>query len=420
MADYLIAQEKCFGCRLQYVGYDKKRLELEVPESNSKRADGRYQLEGQRKGAKPVRRFSTAETRQYLKSMQQAEERRNQVLKDLQRRMFEKFSKKYDLWKACIDLIAILDCLSSLAIYGQGQKQICFPEILPFNDTIAPVIEMENGSHPCMILTEDFIPNGITLGGDYSPALALLTGPNMGGKSTLMRQIGLLVILAQIGSPIPATSARLSLIDRIFTRLGAQDDILAGQSTFLVELSETSAILKHATVNSLVLLDELGRGTATYDGTAIAAAVVDFLANLKCRALFSTHYHNLVDNFYKDNRISLGHMACMVESDGDSDDPTQETVTFLYKYTSGACPKSYGFNAAKLGGMLLCVIKRALQVTRILNSIAQKSNAIVLYFQYSRKVENVALKRKLFSRILSNGDSDGIKDLLYKIQTCHV
>lgn len=344
------------------MGNDKKRYELEIPEIKSKKADSRYSLEGQRKGAKPVRRFSTAETRQYLKLMQQAEERRNNVLRDLQRRMFERFSKEYDLWKKCIDLVAILDCLASLAIYGQNQKQICFPEILPCNNGDAPVIEIEDGYHPCMTLTEDFIPNGIILGGVNTPALALLTGPNMGGKSTLMRQVGLLVIMTQIGSPIPALSARLSLMDRIFTRLGAQDDILAGQSTFLVELSETSAILKHATVNSLVLLDELGRGTATYDGTAIAAAVVDFLANLNCCALFSTHYHNLVDNFYNDSRISLGHMSCMVENEGDNDDPTEETVTFLYKYTSGACPKSYGFNAAKLAGMPLSIIKRAHKV----------------------------------------------------------
>lgn len=136
---------------------------------------------------------------------------------------------------------------------------------------------------------------------------------------------------------------------------------MAGHSTFLVELNETSAILKHSTINSLVLLDELGRGTATYDGTAIAASVVNFLANVKCRTIFSTHYHNLVDNFTDDKRISFGHMACMVENE-DEDDPTQETVTFLYKYSNGPCPKSYGFNAAKLAGMPMNIIRRAHEV----------------------------------------------------------
>lgn len=292
----------------------------------------------------------------------EAEAQRNNVLKDLQRRMFEKFSNHYNMWKTCIELVSTLDVLTSLAVYGQNQNQdICFPEILG-EQTDGPIIEIEEGFHPCMKLSEDFIPNGITLGGKESAPLALLTGPNMGGKSTLMRQVGLLIIMSQIGAPIPATSARLTLVDRIFTRLGAQDDIMAGQSTFLVELSETSAILKHATENSLVLLDELGRGTATYDGTAIAAAVVNFLADLKCLTMFSTHYHNLVDNFHKDPRIILGHMACMVENEGDTDDPTEETVTFLYKYSAGSCPKSYGFNAAKLAGMPKSIIKRAHEV----------------------------------------------------------
>lgn len=122
------------------------------------------------------------------------------------------------------------------------------------------------------------------------------------------------------------------------------------------------------------------RGTATYDGTAIAAAVVDFLANLKCRTLFSTHYHNLVDNFHNDERIALGHMACMVESDGNDDDPTQETVTFLYKYTDGACPKSYGFNAAKLAGMPISIIKRAYEVS---------VNKAMLFDRIQYKIESV-------------------------------
>lgn len=160
---------------------------------------------------------------------------------------------------------------------------------------------------------------------------------------------------------IPAKSCKTSLVDRIFTRLGAQDDIIAGQSTFLVELSEASIILKHASEKSLVLLDELGRGTSTYDGNAIAGAVVNYLAKKHCRCLFSTHYHNLVDNFQTDPNVALGHMACMVENE-DDEDVTQETVTFLYKYIDGPASKSYAFGAAKLAGMSLDIIRRAHEV----------------------------------------------------------
>lgn len=191
----------------------------------------------------------------------------------------------------------------------------------------------------------------------------------------------------------------MTLVDRIFTRLGAQDDIMAGHSTFLVELNEASTILRHATRHSLVLLDELGRGTATYDGTAIAGAVVDYLADLGCRCLFSTHYHNLVENFVGDARVSLGHMACMIEMDGDGAnngrngdeaddvDPTEETVTFLYRYTAGACPKSYGFNAAKLAGVPRPIIRRA--------------------HVLSKRVEADALRRKILAKIVALGADGG-------------
>lgn len=186
LAKYLQKQEKVFGCRLQYVGKDKNRYELEIPEKNAARADASYHLEGQRKGKNPVRRFSTDETKHFLKLMMDAEAKRNDVLKDLQRRLFEKFSKHYTLWKTCIELVATLDVLTALAVYGQNQNQdICFPEILASNDD-GPVIEIANGYHPCMKSTDDFIPNGLTLGErDGSAPLALLTGPNMGGKILL-------------------------------------------------------------------------------------------------------------------------------------------------------------------------------------------------------------------------------------------
>ncbi|XP_055695973.1 probable DNA mismatch repair protein Msh6 isoform X2 [Lutzomyia longipalpis] len=395
LKEYVKLQEKYFNCKIS-IGTNRNRFQLEIPEAFAKKAGSEYQLESQqgKKGGKGIKRYHTEETKDLVKRMTVAENQRKKVLKDLSRRIFEKFSNANDLWKQCVSNVAILDVLTSFAEYARNSRESCVPEIV--EEDCEPFMELEDGYHPCLTNNEDFIPNGVTLGAPRT-ALTILTGPNMGGKSTLMRQVGLLAVMAQIGSRIPANRCRMTLIDRIFTRLGAQDDILAGHSTFLVELSETSAILKHATINSLVLLDELGRGTATYDGTAIAASVVNFLADLKCRTLFSTHYHSLVDNFHKDDRITLGHMACMVENE-DSDDPTQETVTFLYKYADGPCPKSYGFNAAKLAGMPTAIIRRA--------------------HELSKKVEAGAMKRKIFSRILSSGGVDEIRNLLSKLQAC--
>jgi DNA mismatch repair protein MSH6 len=150
---------------------------------------------------------------------------------------------------------------------------------------------------------------------------------------------------------VPAESCRLSPVDRIFTRIGATDKILAGESTFFLELSETASILHHATKHSLVLMDELGRGTATFDGTSIAYSVVKELATkINCRTLFSTHYHHLVEEFSHADNVSMGHMQCMVSDD-------EQTITFLYKFGEGACPKSHGFNAARLADIPEEIIK---------------------------------------------------------------
>lgn len=182
--------EKYFGCRLQYVGKDKNRYEIEVPEERAKKAGDRFNLEGQRKGKNPARRFSTTETRQLLKDLMQAEDQRNNVLKDLLRRMFEKFSQEYEVWKKVVDCVSILDCLTACTVYGQNQNQICFPEIVENND--GPILEIEDGYHPCMTLTDDFIPNGITLGGKTSAPLSLLTGPNM--VSSIYIKFGLFLL----------------------------------------------------------------------------------------------------------------------------------------------------------------------------------------------------------------------------------
>lgn len=175
---YLKEQELHFGCRLQYVGKDKNRYEIEVPEKAVKKAGESYKLEGQRKGKNPVRRFSTEETRQKLKKLIAAEEEKSKVLKDLLRRMFERFSQEYEVWKKVVDCVGILDCLTAFTVYGQNENEICFPEILEATDS-GPIIEIEDGYHPCMTISEDFIPNSITLGGEATAPMALLTGPNM-------------------------------------------------------------------------------------------------------------------------------------------------------------------------------------------------------------------------------------------------
>jgi DNA mismatch repair protein MSH6 len=211
----------------------------------------------------------------------------------------------------------------------------------------------------------------------------------MGGKSTLLRQTCLIAILAQIGCKVPADSCVMTPVDRIFTRVGASDRILAGQSTFFVELAETASILKSATQDSLCILDELGRGTATFDGTAIAHAVVNHLVRrVRCRTLFATHYHSLADDWGVDPRVRLGHMDCLVEdrtstststpspSQSQSQDcsqpspsiPTEadhgEEVTFLYRLCEGTSPRSYGINVARLAGIPQEVIALAMKQSR--------------------------------------------------------
>uniref|UniRef100_A0AAR5Q4R4 DNA mismatch repair protein n=1 Tax=Dendroctonus ponderosae TaxID=77166 RepID=A0AAR5Q4R4_DENPD len=360
LGDYLKEQSKHFGCQLSYFGTDKKRFQLEVPENRTSRADGNYQLESQRKGGKPVKRFSTNRTRDLLYKMLKAEAERTKIVLDLNRRIFEKFSERYDQWQQVIHCLSMLDLLCSLAEYASSfSDDICKPNVLPFS--AQPLISIENGKHPCAKNIENFVPNDTFMGTDNQAPLLLLTGPNMGGKSTLMRQVSIICIMAQMGSFVPATQCSLSLIDRVFTRLGASDDIVRGESTFFVELSEASTILKHASKESLLIIDELGRGTSTHDGNAIATAYVKKLMDMKCRTLFSTHYHTLVDNFVGNPEVQLGHMACLVENDNNE---TEESVTLLYKLAEGRCPKSFGFNAARLAGLPSQIVARARELSR--------------------------------------------------------
>lgn len=260
-----------------------------------------------------------------------------------------------------MSVAAEIDVLVSLSIVGDYfEGPTCCPTIRELcgpDDT--PTFHARNLGHP--IIRSDslgkgsFVPNNINMGGPGNASFIVLTGPNMGGKSTLLRQVCLTIILAQIGANVPAENLELSLVDRIFVRMGARDHIMAGKSTFLVELMETASVLSSATKYSLVALDELGRGTSTSDGQAIAASVLDYLVHrVQCLGLFSTHYHKLAVE-HEDGKVSLCHMACQV---GTGEGGLEE-VTFLYRLTAGSCPKSYGLNVARLAGIPASVLQRA-------------------------------------------------------------
>ena len=245
--------------------------------------------------------------------------------------------------------IACLDALSALADTA-ATGGWCAPVLSDSRQ-----LEIVAGRHPVveqLLVETSFTPNDLNLGNGTD--LIVLTGPNASGKSCYLRQIGLIQLLAQIGSWVPATSARIGLADRIFTRVGAVDDLAAGQSTFMVEMAETANILHHASERSLVLLDEIGRGTATFDGLSIAWAVSEHLAgDLKARTVFATHYHEL--NNLADERANVANFQVMVEETGDD-------LVFLHQVHSGGASRSYGIEAARLAGVPNPVVQRARQV----------------------------------------------------------
>ena len=256
--------------------------------------------------------------------------------------------------------VAATDVLCSLATVAV-QRGYCRPEI-----ALDGQIDIIDGRHPVVeaMLTDSlFVPNDTHLGGaDHQ--VSIITGPNMAGKSTYMRQVALIVLMAQIGSFVPARSARIGLTDRVFTRIGASDDLASGQSTFMVEMSEVASILKYATAHSLLILDEIGRGTSTYDGMAIARAVLEYAANPKrlgAKTLFATHYHELST---LENRLpNVKNYNIAVKKRGDQ-------MIFLRKIVPGATDDSYGIEVAKLAGLPAPVISRAREILQELESEA--------------------------------------------------
>jgi DNA mismatch repair protein MutS len=259
-------------------------------------------------------------------------------------------SRLYDL-HACANALAQIDILNALANLANDKGYVC-PVFHPEN-----TVKIIEGKHPILddrMKKTKYVSNNWTM--EDTQTIQLITGPNMGGKSTYMRQNALIVIMAQIGSFVPAKSAELPIFDRIFTRIGASDDILTGKSTFMVEMMEANTALRFATEHSLILFDEIGRGTATYDGMALAQAMLEYIDEaIKAKTLFSTHYHELTD--LENEHPSIVNVHVDVREN-------KKDIEFRYRVIPGKADKSYGINVARLAHLPKVVLERASQLLK--------------------------------------------------------
>ena len=292
-------------------------------------------------------RFITPELKEYEEKVLRAEDEAKALELTLFNQLRERVAKHVMRLKNTGDVLAEIDVLFGLSILASTQR-FNRPEM-----TEEPTLDIRDGRHPVVERlqpTGEFVPNDILLGGDYG-RVQIITGPNMAGKSTYIRQAALITVLAQMGSFVPAKSARLGVADRIFARVGASDELSKGQSTFMVEMTETARILNSASERSLVVLDEIGRGTSTYDGISLAWAVTEFLHDtVRCRTLFATHYHELTDLTSTLKQASNWNVAVHEKGDG---------IIFLHKIVEGSADKSYGIHVARLAGVPRAVIERA-------------------------------------------------------------
>ena len=256
-----------------------------------------------------------------------------------------------------------------------------------------PILNLKDGRHPVveklLPATDKFIPNDLALN-TFSNQIHLITGPNMAGKSTYLRQIGLIVLLAQIGSFVPVRSARIGIVDKLFTRVGASDNLAGGESTFLVEMNEAANILNNASKNSLILLDEIGRGTATFDGLSLAWSITEYLhnhENIAARTLFATHFHELTELEKMLPRLENYHTA--VKEMGDR-------VIFLRKVIKGVGDKSYGIHVARMAGLPTAVLSRA---TEILNQFLTSDTNFQVPSSHTDNTEQISLFEKQESEL---------------------
>ena len=321
---------------------------IEISKGNVSRVPEDYE---RRQTLTNAERYTTPQLKEWEEKVLGAEERIIQLETEIFQSIRTQVREETQKLQSTARALATLDALASLAQTATRRNYVC-PTLHDGDE-----IEIKNGRHPIVeaFLQEEFIPNDLYLN-NSTDRLLIITGPNMGGKSTLLRQLALIQILAQIGSFVPANSAKLPIIDRVWTRVGASDDLSSGRSTFMVEMTETAAILHNASPRALILLDEIGRGTSTFDGLSIAWAVAEYLHNSpehSAKTLFATHYHELTE-LAESLPGAKNYQVLATEKDGD--------VVFLHKLQKGKASKSYGIAVAKLAGLPSKVIERAKSV----------------------------------------------------------
>ncbi|WP_028247052.1 DNA mismatch repair protein MutS [Pseudobutyrivibrio ruminis] len=324
-------------------------------------------------------RYYTPELKELEDSILGAEDRLNTIEYEFFKTVRDTIASNVDRIQITAKAIALLDAIISMAVVAEKNHYV-----RPVIDNRG-IIDIKDGRHPVveqMINADQFISNDCELDLD-SRTIAIITGPNMAGKSTYMRQVALIVLMAQIGSFVPASEARIGVVDRIFTRVGASDDLSTGQSTFMVEMNEVANILHNATNKSLLILDEIGRGTSTYDGLSIAWAVVEHIAyTIGAKTLFATHYHELTE---LEGQIKGVHNYCIAVQE------LGEDIIFLRKIIPGGADQSYGIQVARLAGLPEEVLSRARTIVNSLNEndIAAVADRISIREQVEEKLKSL-------------------------------
>jgi DNA mismatch repair protein MutS len=359
MAEYQAAEARRTGIPSIKVGFNQVfGYFLEITHAHRDKVPAEYIRKQTLKNAE---RYVTPELKEYEEKVLTAEEKAKALEYDVFVQLRDLVTRAAHRLQATADALAEVDVLASLAELARSRNYVR-PTIVA-----EPVLDIEAGRHPVLDITEPdgtFVPNGVQCGARTAnstfPAILLITGPNMAGKSTYIRQTALLVLMAQMGSFVPARRATIGVADRIFARVGASDELARGQSTFMVEMTETARILNTATRQSLVILDEIGRGTSTYDGISLAWSIIEHIhESIGCRTLFATHYHELTD--LEEQLAGVRNLNVAVKE-------WKDHVVFLHEIVPGAADKSYGIHVAQLAGVPRSVNQRASEVLAWLES----------------------------------------------------